>query len=1440
MLLSSCAAIALAPALAQAQETKAVAFSIPAQDLGASLNQFARQSEHQIVFSTNIAMGRKAPALQGELAPEDALGILLAGTDLTWKREGDAYMITRANAPQSGSAAGGGAEVEALIVTAQKREEDIQDVPIAISAFTQEDLTRSQVAGGPDLMTQVPNMTFTKTNFSSYSIQLRGIGTQAISATVDPAVAVAFNNTPFVRNRFFEQEFYDLQRVEVLRGPQGTLYGRNATAGVVNIISAKPVFHYEARLSGDAANYNSTRLEGMVNIPLAEDLVALRIAGAWTKRNGYTTNEITGSPIDGRDLWSTRVSLRFSPVAGIDANLIWEHFEEDDDRLRSGKQLCKKDIVTEVGGVGDIPFSGSYNGPQGTFGQGCKPASLYSPDSFQTPNGFVLPFYHPIAAAGFPRGFDSDPYLSQVQSRDLRVIESTVDPSYEADSDVVELQVNLDLTDNLSLSSETAWARDFIFSTQDYNRFNTRSGAFGHTDGRPGLVDENGFFCDPQIGCADRLVLTDLSTAKSRHFSQEFRLASDYDGPFNFSLGANFLRYDTTEKYYVFINSATLWAATKFNTSLSQPYVVGESDNRECVFDYPQEVPLATFGGVNVTGGLNCIYIETNSIHNLEDTGHNYFLSKNPYKLLSYAAFGEVYYNVTDALKVTAGLRWTVDKKQAPIIPSWILAEGVGYPTLEVVDQEWREPTGRLTIDWKPNLSFTDETLLYASYARGYKAGGANPPPAAVVINRPTDNGVPPASATHPRTFDAEFVNAFELGAKNTMFDGRVTLNTAAFYYDYQAYQLSQIVDRTAITRNFDADVWGIEIEADWRPLENLRLGAKLGYEDTRVADGMKAVDIMDRTNGGQPDENGVSWILIKPFPVYPSNCIVPDYVVVYQDTGEPAPTWHIPGSIESGNADGACERAYVRGVDPVTNLPYVENPTVGTFNSPPYPGYIGFNPFTAPNFGEGIDKDLAGNELPNAPHFTTTLTADYTIPLPNDWLATLHTDLYYQSEAWTRIFNTEGYDKLKAYTNVNLAAIFTNDDAGWKVMAYVKNVFDRDSITGAFLNSDDTALTTNVFVTEPRLYGLRVTKEWNGGPLLGSFGAKGQGPHPFTVEIGGQIDRIDAPADGVRPSFADAFAPEIDVFPTEQDSDLDWGDGRQVKLSWRPDNSPWVVSAGVRFGKTNETSNARLTAETDRVCGFSGYLDKYCEIFAEDPLAFAQKTNWGDRKSHIKEEYDLVDFAVGRDLGIGGLTQSSISLGLRYAKFEAKNIGRSIGSPDWYIPEGFKYPGGISTQTIYEADLTVDREFKGVGPVFEWDAAATLFGGPDNHLDAEVNVAAGALFGKQRSSLIGTETASYYEFTGILVIQRRTDDQGGHAPFNVVETPISMSSESDGTVPVLDLSAGLSWVIGGVKAGAGYRWERYYDAIGAVSSDDTYDRTIEGPYFKVSVGFGG
>jgi outer membrane receptor protein involved in Fe transport len=1465
-----------APAAAQERSYQ---LDLPQQSLSKALMAFGSTTDQQIVFSEGLVKGRAAPSLKGDYTATQALAMLLGDTGLVAQRNADGVvLITKAAAdPQSGSAAGGGAEVEALIVTAQKREEDIQDVPIAISAFSQEDLTRSQVAGGPDLITQVPNMTFTKTNFSSYSIQLRGIGTQAISATTDPAVAVAFNNTPFIRNRFFEQEFYDLQRVEVLRGPQGTLYGRNATAGVVNIISQKPKFIAEAKLSGDIGNFSSSRVEGMVNIPLVEDKVAVRLAGAWTKRDGYGVNGLTGNPIDGRDLWSTRLSLRMAPTDRLDVNLIWEHFEEEDDRLRSGKQLCKKDVVTEVAGIptpnyySALPnngFAGSLvSGVQATFSQGCERNSLYAQNSFQRPNGLMLPYYAPLDAIGLPVAL-RDPYVSFTDSsdvnvisaindqpEDLRVIESTVDPKYRAKSDLGELQVSFDLTDTLTLSSETAYATDFVYSLQDYNRFNTAPGAWRQTNQTTGAYTHgpNGgaIFCDPQLGCSDRLVVVDVSTATARQFSQEFRLSSDYDGPFNFSLGANFLRADSEDKYYVFINSLSLHAY-KFGL---------ERDNHQCLLNGMMP------GDPNEVYSVDsCIYVDPNPIESVNDQGHNYFLSKNPYKLISYAVFGEAYYNITDALKVTAGLRWTVDKKDAPRVPTWIVAsQSVGYPVAEVIEQEWREPTGRLTVDWKPDLPFTDESLIYASYAHGYKAGGANPPGFVRVFysNDVVATSDSDESATRPRTFDPEFIDAFELGSKNTLLDGSVTLNLAAFYYDYKAYQISEIVDRSAFNRNFDATVWGLELESDWRPLENLKLGLKIGYEKTRIADGEQAIDLMDRTAGDD------RWVLVRPFPTFASSCIVPAWTVIGNSTlGGPENPEVVNAGATSGGNPGLCELAYTIGVDPVTGLPYGQpGPVSGTHSSPinyaawssdpnDYPGavwpggvvgtvYPGWDPSTAPNGGEGIMKPLGGNELPNAPQLTATITGDYTLPLPNDWLATLHTDLHWQSESWWRVFNDHEYDKLDEYFTMNLAAIFTNEERGWNIMAYIKNVTDETAITGAFLNSDDTGLTTNVFLTEPRLYGLRVTKAWTGGPLLGGFGANREGPFPLTVELGGQAQRHDAPNQALHPAQADAFSGPLDIFDDAQARDLDWGDGRDVKVTYRP-GGPWTVAAGVRFGKTNGHAKVAGERETPEICVIAD--PDYCANYlATNPkyefLSSFSMTDRADVAVIDRETHSIIDFEVGHDLGLGAAT-SRLAVGIRYANLESKTAARLYGVPDWEVLEGFYVPGYPVTHSFQDIHADARREFTGMGPVVTWDAALPILDlEADGRLDLEWSLTGGVLFGERDTDITTRYTIEEYSAAGDTFLYVLTGSTAGSIlPTTTISPdPVRTQRNSDIMAPVAQIGLGLSYSVGPFKAGAGYRWERYFNALdGGFQSEEDADRTIDGPYFKIAVGFGG
>ncbi len=250
-------------------------FNIPAGDLKSALDAYTNKTGIELIYPEDQMADSRTSGVTGSLSADDALIHLLKGTGFSMRHQSGAIAIVRNSthaenlAPPTIAAApaptASGAALETVTVTSSKIGGDVQNIPISITALSQEQLTATQTAGGPDLVKQVPNLTFSKTNFTGYNIEIRGIGTQAISVTTDPAVAVAFNDIPFLRNHFFEQEFYDVSQVEVLRGPQGTLYGRNATAGVVNMVSAKPSDQFEALASADIGNYQNRRLEGMIN-----------------------------------------------------------------------------------------------------------------------------------------------------------------------------------------------------------------------------------------------------------------------------------------------------------------------------------------------------------------------------------------------------------------------------------------------------------------------------------------------------------------------------------------------------------------------------------------------------------------------------------------------------------------------------------------------------------------------------------------------------------------------------------------------------------------------------------------------------------------------------------------------------------------------------------------------------------------------------------------------------------------------------------------------------------------------------------------------------------------------------------------------------------------------------------------------------------------------
>lgn len=1056
---TSAAVVAMAaPAWAQTK-----VFDVAEQSASSGIAAFARQADVQILVSADDTRGRRTAAVRGEMTVDAGLRRLVEGSGLIITSS-DGRTFTLGVASQAENLApDAGTTLDDIIVTAQKRNESIQDVPIAVSAFSAENLEALRIDGGSELFRAVPNVTFSKGNFSMYNFSIRGIGTKAVSASSDPAVAVSFNNTPLIRNRLFEQEYLDVNRVEVLRGPQGTLYGRNATAGVVNMFPNLPGPDFEGMAQAEAGNYGSIRAQAMVNVPITETFW-VRAAASLTQRDGFDYNSFNDTHVNGRDLYSTRLSAAWEPTANFRANLIWEHFAEDDNRSRTGKQLCTTDPGPTQ--VGNFTLTSSYL--RGVLSQGCQPGSLFDDAAYGTPNGISMGqiwaaanvTYGNSRSAGRASGISTgtDPYAGVVQSSDLREIATSYDPRFRATNDVYQLNFEIDLSPSLTFVSQTTYAKDYFWSTQDYMRYVSNE-IFNRSDyddyrdvwGNDVQIHETlynaapgGVYTDPQLGASRRMLAVDLSKSKNEQFFQEFRLQSDFDGRFNFNIGANYLKFDTQDDYYVFNNVFTLIAEQWYNKVL---------------------VPGGGNAGMSipcVDGSQNeCVYVDRSSIENIAGDGHNYFRSKNEVTTESFGIFGEAYVDLSDAFRLTAGLRYTDDSKTTTPYPTQLLLgtrDSLGYghltggsiargfEALPDIEQNWTETTGRLVLDWKP----TENLMAYASFARGYKGGGTNPPRAG--INPIVVQYLPQSS-----TFEPEFLNAYEIGFKSNLLDRRLRLNATAFFYDYTNYQVSQIVDRISLNENFDAESMGLELELAYQVTPSFRIDANFGYLKTRIADGEGSIDVMNRTQGNS------DWMVLRPWVQVPSNCV--------------APTALVEKIVSSAYGDALNQLALQVLCGGSKNYGSFDPTFVG--GTPFWALYgISYSPLTdAPNNGRGFMADLSGNELPNAPRWTASIGAEYVLNV-GDFDVTFRGDYYRQAESYFRVYNTE-YDRLEGWDNVNLSVTIDDAFRGLRVSAYVKNVFDNAPIVDAFTNSDDTMLTTNVFTTDPRIMGINISKRF-------------------------------------------------------------------------------------------------------------------------------------------------------------------------------------------------------------------------------------------------------------------------------------------------------------------------------------------------------------------------
>ena len=527
-----------------------------------------------------------------------------------------------------------GLAIEEIVVTAQRTQESIQDVPIAVTALTGTMLEDRQVITPSDLQMNAPSVSFTATNFGNSSFSIRGIGRLVISGTGEAGVSTHMNEIAVATN-LNTIEFFDLERVEILRGPQGTLYGRNATGGAINFVTALPDFDKTGGfVDFEAGDYNHTRVKAVLNIPFG-DTAGLRLGGFKLDRDGYVENIAYGQTdangntidgidddIDGRDITALRATFRWQPTERADFWVQYNRFRENDDRARITNQVCVRNILPTWG---CLPDEFGFDKPH----LGATTGGIFAALAGALPPG--VDGANPAMYA-FPR-----PPMD-----DFRDMHTDYEPVFEDKEDLWTAGLSYELDSFLLNLSGAYQTRDFL-SRQDYlmdvgatmapTPLNPQglwptsepaglAAGSDWTSDQCNLLDgTTGIFG----GCImpvdqTRVFAFDQADQDAEYWTAEARVQSTLDGPFNFQLGGSLYDSTTHGDYYVLANTLDL-------VSLYGSPLLG----------FPPLYPGYFNNTTDPGGGV------------LQD---------------GWAVFGEAYFDVSDSVKITAGLRYNEDNKE--------------------------------------------------------------------------------------------------------------------------------------------------------------------------------------------------------------------------------------------------------------------------------------------------------------------------------------------------------------------------------------------------------------------------------------------------------------------------------------------------------------------------------------------------------------------------------------------------------------------------------------------------------------------------------------------------------------------------------------------------------------------------------------------------------
>ena len=597
--------------------------------------------------------------------------------------------------------------LEEVIVTARRREESIQTVPIAVTAISGVQIERSFKATIEGLDEMAPNVELGRMQFGGGGLtgSIRGISFAETERTFEPAVGLMVDGVAYGTGTGAMVDMFDIETVEILRGPQGTLFGRNTMGGLINVVRTRPTGEFGGKASVGWGSFNTWELKGLLNFPIVEDKLAMKITAIDLNSDLYTKNVITGKTEDGLDQTTLGFKLLWTPNEDVDVLLSYDHVNDDSAYPTVANLSEAGDLFCDLGNLG------VFEKP---------PAYMCTDDTAEFVASFGRDFYD----------YDTDvtgvPFVASI------------------DSDIATLQIDWEINDSLDFASIT-----------------------GYHDVDDRLLAEVTGIPDFQVApdvWVPFFVVDRIQTYKQ--FSQELRLVSNNDSNFDYVAGL----------YYFH---------SKYGLE-------------------PQSV-------INL-GSLVQVLTSTQ-------------------KLDAWAAYTELYFQLSEKNRLTVGGRYTHEKKDFTRTG----ADGAGNFFLTCPDpsslaegcrtgtESWGNFSPRVIFD----RQFSDTFFGYASFSGGFRSGGWSG-------RGSTEFNIGP--------YDPEKLYNYEIGIRSDFLDGRLRFNATAFYMDYKDKQEDITVsftapDGTITTDSFvenaaSATTKGLEFELYYAATDQLTFRSALGFLD--------------------------------------------------------------------------------------------------------------------------------------------------------------------------------------------------------------------------------------------------------------------------------------------------------------------------------------------------------------------------------------------------------------------------------------------------------------------------------------------------------------------------------------------------------------------------------------------------------------------------------